>query len=56
MALVAYIVAAVLLGVGAEGGTFITDNPTGWGFFFVAVGLALASLGYGSFTMPRRGP
>lgn len=55
MSLIAYIIAAVLLGVGAEGGTFITDNPTGWGLFFVAVGLALAALGYGTINL-RRGP
>lgn len=55
LAFICYVIAAVLFVAGAEGNEFVTDNPTGYGFVFVAVGLALAQLPWGP-RWPRSGP
>lgn len=55
LAFISYVIATVLLIAGANGGEFVTDNPTGWGLVFVALGLALAQLPYGP-RWPRNGP
>ena len=44
-----YIVAAVIFFLAGMGATLLGPNPTIWGFFCIAAGLALDGVGLGAF-------